>query len=534
MTLALEPSAEVHNPDGNRAATTRQPGLVPRPEAGAPQRMQPRTMRDSAVCDRIRHGFCTESDGELLHLRLYQAMRKAILGGHLPAGTLLPGTRVLARELELARNTVARAYERLLTEGYLESGSAGANCYVSDSPSRLRPRPVAKAPAASMAGISARGRELMRDAASGPIQRGAFMPGIPDTEHFPFEVWRRLLAKSYRRERGDLLQYAQSSYGPLKRALAQHLNITRMMHCAPHQIVVVNGTHQALDLCARLLADPGDGAWIENPGYWGGRNVLRAAGLVVRPIAVDRDGIAPTPQDWAQPPRLILVSPSSQYPTGAVLSLERRLQLLAMAEASASWILEDDYDNELRYQGSPIASMFGLTQSERVIYFGTFSKVMFTGLRLSYIVVPESLVDAFAAGNAELYRGGRLAEQAALAEFIEMGHFAAHIRRMRAIYTERREALRGVLTDRLGDAVEVSGHQAGLQLLCRLGAEVDDRALAARALQAGIVTRPLSLYACSGTAVGAGLNLGYAAVPVDTVVPTAHRLADFIERELAG
>ncbi len=487
--------------------------------------------RNEMVCELISLEFGAGSATDLLHKRLYAAIRRAIVGGRLPVGAALPGTRVLADELRLGRNTVARAYERLLAEGYTEAGSAGRSCFVSDAVQALRPNSRASR---GSAGISRRAHELLAGAGASPIQRGAFVAGVPDSAHFPFDVWRRLLARHYRAEHGDLLQYSQGGYGPLKRALAQYLNITRGVQCAPQQVIVVNGTHQGLDLTARLLADHGDRAWVEDPGYWGGRNVLRAAGLQLEAIAVDAHGIAPSPAQWRVPPRLILVSPSSQYPTGAVLPLERRMRLLDAAAAAGSWIVEDDYDNELRQHAAPVASLFGLSRAQRVIYLGTFSKVMFPGLRLSYMVVPESLVEAFTVGNGELYRGGRLAEQAALAEFIEGGHFSSHIARMRGIYRERREALRAVLDVRLGDALQISPEQAGLQMACRFRDPIDDRALSADALREGLIARPLSQYYADAARAPGGMNLGFAAVPVPTIIPAAHRLADVIERRLRG
>ncbi len=487
--------------------------------------------RNEMVCELIALEFGVGSNSDLLHKRLYSAIRRAIVGGRLPAGAPLPGTRVLATELGLGRNTVARAYERLLAEGYAENGAAGRSSFVSGAAQALRP---SCRPARGSVGISRRGVELMHGAGASPIQRGAFVAGVPDSSHFPFDVWRRMLARHYRVEHGDLLQYTQSGYGPLKRALAQYLNITRSVQCAPQQVIIVNGTHQGLDLAARLLADHGDRAWIEDPGYWGARNVLRAAGLQLEPIEVDAQGIAPSAAQWREPPRLIMVSPSSQYPTGAVLPLERRMRLLEAAAAAGSWILEDDYDNELRQHAAPVASLFGLSRAQRVIYLGTFSKVMFPGLRLSYMVVPESLVDVFTVGNAELYRGGRLPEQATLAEFIESGHFSTHIARMRGIYRERREALRAVLDSRLGGALDIAAGQAGLQMACRFRETVDDRQLSADALREGIVVRPLSPYYADPERSASGMNLGFAAVPVPTLEPAAQRLSDLIERRLRG
>jgi len=467
-----------------------------------------------------------------LRIRIYLALRQAILNRDLPPGTKLPPTRVLADDLEMGRNTVVRAYEQLLVEGYIE-GRVGDGSYVSEAVSEgLKPAPPKRLLGTRREGLSRRGSSIAANAASSIVQRGAFMPGVPDIEAFPFNLWRRLVGKYLNIDQAHLLNYAHTGFGPLKVALANYLRVTRMMPVDPKQVIIVNGSHQAIDLCARMLADHGDRAWIEDPGYWGARNVLSAAGLQVSPIALDEKGLAPSAEDWSLPPRLIFCSPSSQYPTGTVLSLDRRLQLLENADMSGSWIIEDDYDNELRYHERPLGALFGLSNRQRVIYLGTLSKVMFPGIRLAYLVVPEDIVDAFVIGNSELYRGGRLAEQAALAEFIDEGHFAAHIKRMRGIYTERRDTLETAMRRRLGDLVTASGGHAGLQLLYRFNCPIDDTMVASEALAEGVICRPLSMYYLNQENREAGMNLGFAAVPVDRIGPATDILARVIERRL--
>lgn len=469
---------------------------------------------------------------DTLRIRLYMALRQAILERTLPPGVKLPPTRTLAADLQLGRNTVVRAYEQLLVEGYLE-GRVGDGTYVSDVvDAASKPSTPKRLIGTRREGLSRRGTAVVNSAASSVIQNGAFMPGVPDVEQFPFALWRRLLAKYLSPGQARLLQYSHLSYGPLRVALAGYLRVTRMMIVDPKQIVVVNGSHQAFDLCARMLADHGDRVWLEEPGYWGARNVFAAAGLVPQPIGVDAKGLAPRAEDWATPPRLVFTSPSSQYPTGVVMSLDRRLELLESAFAAGAWILEDDYDNELRYDDRPVASLFGLCRRQRVIYLGTLSKVMFPGIRLAYMVLPEDLVDAFVIGNSELYRGGRMTEQAALAEFIDDGHFTAHIKRMRALYLSRRDALREAMESRLGLAVSVSGGHAGLQLLYHINAPVDDVLIAAQSLAEGVVCRPLSTYYVDKRAARPGLNLGFAAVPEKVIASAVTTLARVIERHL--
>lgn len=468
-----------------------------------------------------------------LRIKVYMALRGAILEGRLPPGTKLPPTRTLAEDMDVGRNTIVRVYEQLTVEGYIE-GRVGDGSYVSDAVAR---GPKTEAPkrllGARREGLSRRGGAIAAHAGSSIAQRGAFTPGVPDVELFPFAVWRKLVAKYIDQDQSHLLQYAYAGYGPLRKTLASYLRVTRMMPVDPKQIIIINGSHQAIDLCARLLADHGDRAWIEDPGYWGARNVLSAAGLQVQPIPLDDKGIAPTAEDWGRPPRLIFVSPSSQYPTGTMLSLDRRLALLERADEAGSWIIEDDYDNELHYSGRPLASLFGLAHRQRVIYLGTLSKVMFPGIRLAYLVVPEDLVDAFVIGNAELYRGGRLAEQAALAEFIEEGHFTGHIKRMRGVYSERRAVLLDEMKACLGDLVSPSDGHAGLQIVYRFNQPVDDTMVVAQSLAEGVVCRPLSMYYIDQSRRQPGLNLGFAAVPEARIRPAVHTLASVIEREHA-
>lgn len=485
------------------------------------------------ISELIRQGLARNAGDMQLRSRLYLALRQAILDKRLPPGSQLPSTRVLAEELGFGRNTVVRAYEQLLLEGYL-TGRTGSGTFVSDALHRNNPTlPPKRLVGTRREGLSKRGTAIASNARSSSVQRGAFMPGIPDIDLFPFATWRRLVAKHIGKDEARLLDYAHTGYGPLKVALAEYLRVTRMMQCDPRQILVVNGSHQAIDLCARLLTDVGDRAWIEDPGYWGARNVLEASGLDLKPIGLDERGIAPTAEDWATPPRLIFVSPSSQYPTGTVLSIDRRLELLEGAKRCGSWIIEDDYDNELRYHNTPVASLFGLSETQRVLYLGTFSKVMFPGMRLAYLVIPSDLVDAFCIGNAELFRGGRLAEQAALAEFIAEGHFTSHIKRTRPVYQERRDVLIGEMERRLGGLVSVSGGHAGLQLLYTFNQWLDDALLTSRAMAEGVIVRPLSIYYLNRAAQQPGMNLGYAAVPTERIGSAVATLSRVVEQTLA-
>jgi GntR family transcriptional regulator/MocR family aminotransferase len=365
------------------------------------------------------------------------------------------------------------------------------------------------------------------------VQSGAFVPGVPDVLHFPAKTWQRLQNKFWRTGRVDLLTYASSTgYPPLKQALADYLHVVRAVNCRPEQIIVTAGIHQSLDLCARMLADVGDRVWLEDPGYWGARNVLQAAGLRIEPIRVDAEGLAPGERDWRTMPRLVFATPSHQYPTGAVMSLVRRRALLEHAGQHDCWVLEDDYDSEFFYERLALPSLQGLDRRDRVIYMGTFSKVMYPGLRLGYVVVPEPLVRAFSVGASELYRGGQMIVQAALTEFIAEGHLAVHVRRMRTIYAERQAELCTALRRELGDGVGLSGGDAGMHMVVALPKGCRDVDLGEAARKEQIVARPLSQYYLHQARALSGLVLGYGNVQTAEVRGAAQQLARVIERSL--
>ncbi|TLD45741.1 MAG: HTH-type transcriptional regulatory protein GabR [Accumulibacter sp.] len=481
----------------------------------------------SAELIRTRLESLTSESGS--QASLYLAVRRLILDGELPPGTPLPPSRVLSADIGLSRSTVVRAYEKLRVEGYLQS-CGGSATLVSEALALAPPGRVRRdRPWRQGRPLSRRGAEIARHATSSPIQSGAFVPGVPDVGLFPFATWRRLLAKYTNFEHRHLARYGHGGHGPLKAALAEYLRASRMMSCSPRQILIVNGSHQAIDLCARMLCDEKDRVWMEDPGYWGASNVLRASGLQLEPIPVDEQGMAP-PAAPVSPPRLIFVSPSSQYPSGVVMSLNRRIKLLELAEEHNAWIIEDDYDNEIRFHPYAIGSLFGQARSQRVIYLGTFSKTMFPGLRLAYLVVPEDLAESFATGNAELYREGRMIEQAALAEFIDGGHLGAHLRRVRNIYQERRNVLRKAIESRLGNLVSTTGGLAGLHLPYFFRQPIDDVSLAREMLEAGIVVRPLSMYYADSGQQRSGMILGFAAVDSGVIEAAAPRLCAAVER----
>lgn len=452
-----------------------------------------------------------------LYTRLYDVVRMSILDGSLSSGTRLPPSRDLAQELQLSRNTVIKVYEQLLAEGYIVS-RAGSGTYVTESvPDKLLNATIhtpllSEQPAPSTLPI--RGKQLLEHASASPNQWGAFMPGVPDVSAFPHKLFNRYVARFNRDPSPRQLTYNSHPGGDraLQTALVDYLKVSRSVHCASEQILITEGVHQALDLVTRMLCNPGDYAWVEEPGYWGIRNILKMNEVNICPVPVDESGMVLPDELMTAPPRLIFVTPSHQYPLGSVMSLPRRQQLLAIARKLGSWLIEDDYDSEFRFSGQPIPSLQGLETDTPVIYIGTFSKTIYPGLRLGYVVLPDALKPLLTA-HAELYRAGHQITQRALAQFIDDGHYSAHIRRMRLLYARRRLFLTSLIEEQLGKgALHPFTSNAGLHLILNLPDEVDDRTVAADANQQGVLVRPLSRYYL-GTQKQSGLLMGFASLP---------------------
>jgi len=463
--------------------------------------------------------------------QLYEILRQLILAGDINAGTKLPASRVLAKETSLSRNTVLSAYEQLHSEGYVVC-TTGSGTFVSDTvpslPSRAANRDDAQPVLPPHLALSRRGADLVRNAQASSMQWGAFTPGVPDVSLFPHEVWSRLTKRRWHKPDPALLSYSYGpGYLPLRTALAQYLRLARSVDCEPDQVVITNGIHQSLSLISCLLGDSNEVAWIENPAYWGARTVLKSNGLRVVSIQVDDEGMSPTEEQMQTPPRFIFVTPSHQYPLGTIMSLTRRRMLLEYAHRNNVWIIEDDYDSEFRYDGRPIASLQGLDNHERVIYLGTFSKTLFPGLRLGFMVLPRVLSGHFGTGLSELYREGRLIDQAVLADFMTEGHYAGHIRRMRAQYARRQTLLRDSIIKHFGADWPISTHEAGQHLVMHLPEGTDDVGIVLVARSLGITVRPLSRYYAGGTA-RSGLLFGYACVQDAAIEPAFQKLVPAI------
>ncbi|ALK95555.1 GntR family transcriptional regulator [Massilia sp. WF1] len=461
-----------------------------------------------------------ERDGAApLFRQLYQRMKEAILAGDIAPSARLPATRELGRLLTVSRQTVLAAYEQLMAEGYLE-GAVGKGTFVSASlPASASRAPPEDGAPPLLRPLSARGEAMAAAMArvrhhEGPLR--TFRISMPGLDLFPFEVWRKLEARHWRRREIPLGYGAAAGHPPLRELLCAYLKASRGVRCAPEQIVVTTGSQQALYLLAQLLLAPGEGVWLESPGYQGALAPFAVAGARICPVPVDAEGMdVAYAADRYPDARLAFATPSHQLPLGVTMSLGRRLELLRWAQAKRAWIVEDDYDSEYRYTGPPLASLQSLDRAGCVIYVGTLSKVLFPGLRLGYIVAPPGLVEPLARAKAVVDRHSPIVPQAVLADFIQEGHFARHIRRTRDAYGERRLALLEALQGRLGGVLACGPSDAGLDLCVGVTNGLGEPEAVARAVAGGVDVRPLSYYtnpdAGPDCAVPPGMLLGFSA-----------------------
>ncbi|HWI70601.1 MAG TPA: PLP-dependent aminotransferase family protein [Baekduia sp.] len=471
-----------------------------------------------------------------LYRQVYNGLRDVILAGRLKAGDRLPSSRAFADRLGVGRNTVLEAYSQLLAEGYVVT-SAGAGTFVTgDIPDHLLRTTQDedeghRTTELGMHDLSEFGRRIVSlpPAPKAAWRRLApFYPGIPAYDLFPAAVWRKLTADLWRTPlESDLLDYGEpQGYEPLRRAIVEYTGLSRGVSCTPDQVIITGGSQQALSLASQLLLDPGDEVWIEDPGYRGARSAFAAAGARVVPVPVDAEGLVVSEgRERASRPRLAYITPSHQFPLGHTMSISRRLELLDYASTSRMWVIEDDYDSEFRYSGRPLPALHGLDRAQRVIYMGTFSKVLFPSLRVGYLIVPPPLVEAFVAARSGADRHRPTLDQAVLAKFIADGHFERHLRRMRAAYLTRQKLLVDRLSARVGDVLEIDASPAGMHLLAWLPAGVSDSHVSARCAEAGIAASPLSYYSIEPPARGA-LVLGYTGFSEPAIRYRARVLAD--------
>ena len=515
-----------------------------------------------------------ESDAPL-HRLIYERIRDAILDGSLPAGTRLPSTRILAADLGVSRNTVVAAFEQLRVEGHTTSRRGGGTRVRGAAPrtsserstsvtgagrpqgeaapSRAAATGGAKGAVARLPGdrISERGRVLealegdwLMRSRLGPVP---FQLGIPDLDVFPSRVWARLVARRWRRGTVHLGHGHAAGHPVLREAIAAYVSNARAARCDAEQVLVVNGAQQALHLAAHVLLDPGDAAWVEEPGYFGARLALSEAGARIVPVPVDEEGLVVAAGERTEPnARLAYVTPSHQFPLGVVMSAPRRLALLAWARRTGAWVLEDDYDSEFRYEGRPLPSLQGMepkpaegSDSSRVLYIGTFSKTVAPGLRLGYLIVPDALVAPLGAARIAADLHTPTFEQGVLADFIGDGHYARHLRRVRALYAERQAALLRAAEAELGELLSMAPDPAGLHLVGWLPEGASAARAADEANAAGVATQPLSVPVStrehpggSGPSTREGLLLGYAGYDETRIGAAAAELASALRRAL--
>ena len=448
-----------------------------------------------------------------LYQQIATRLRAALAAGTLPAGSNLPSARILAGQLAVARGTVDAAYAVLAGEGAIE-------------PRGGRKTTVTK-------GLTAAGvppaQQAMHLAARGGVPATAPLPfrvGLPALDAFPRKQWAELTARVARgMDPQDLAYPDPAGLAALRAAIAAHVRPARGIACTPEQVFITGGFQSTLTLVRQVLLRAGDPVWVEDPGYLPTRQALEAAGATVVPIRLDQEGLRVQSGLVSAPrARLAIVTPSHQSPLGMTLSLPRRLELLAWATDAGAWVLEDDYDGEFHYAGRPPPALKSLDKAERVLFGGSFSKTLYPGLRLGYLIVPDALNGAFQRAARLLLAGHSALEQRVTATFLERGHFARHIRRMRGLYAARKAALAEALTARFGDSVKIDPAGGGMHLLARFTGVADDGTLVRRAAAAGLAPTSLSGLAMAHNC-GQGLLLGFANLPEPDAPDLVERLA---------
>ena len=453
-----------------------------------------------------------------IYRQLYQRFRESIADGRLRPGDRVPAVRALAAQLNLARGTVEAAYQLLIGEGYLIARGA-AGTIVSPQLAAVSSSIVHAPPVAAP--------YLPNHSGALPL---ALQMGLPALDAFPRKLWTRLAGRQLRQAGLEGLVYPDPrGHAPLRAAIASYLGISRGITCRPEQVFVCAGYRACLDLISHTLMHPGDGCWLEEPGYFMARNALLEAGAQLVPVAVDDQGLD-VAQGIARCPdaRFAVVTPTHQSPLGVSLSLPRRLALLGWANRQGSWIIEDDYDSEYRYQGKPLPALKSLDQQGRVLYTGTFSKVLFPGLRLAYLVVPDAQSDAFARQADRLHNHCPQLLQATVSAFLCEGHFARHLKKMRTLYARRRQWLVAALQQQFGERLSINPQAGGMHLIAGLR-DGDDVELAQRARAIGIAVEPLSQWYLEAKPRH-GLVLGFTNIATaEQAATVALRLAQVIQ-----
>ena len=453
--------------------------------------------------------------------QLCVALRELILAGGFAPGERLPASRTLAQDLGVSRTTIIEVFNRLAAEGLIDS-QIGSGTFVSHVLAAERPRGAGATQAAvQLPQAPPRLSTVMAEAVTRfgerrrlPHAPRAFTTALPAFDAFPMAQWARLSAKYLRGSREEVMGYGDP-YGspPLRRAIASHLRANRGIACDPEQVFIVGGAQQAFHLIGTTLLNPGDKVWFENPGAIGARNSLLASGADLVPVPVDADGLQVEEGLRLSPRfRLAFVTPSHQQPLGSVMSLARRFALLQAAAQAGAWVIEDDYDGEFFFGGRPPPTLKSVDSTGLVIYVGTFSKSLFPSLRLGWLLAPPALVDTFRTIMSRFLQGVPSHTQGVVAQFIDEGHFAAHVRRMRQIYQERHGALLHAAQRRLGGLLDLVPAEGGLHTVGHLAAPLDELAIAREADALGVTASPIGRYAITPV-TGNGLVLGFGSVP---------------------
>ena len=447
-----------------------------------------------------------DSDG--LTRQIYDRLRMAILSGALPEGYRLPSSRVLAQDLKVSRNTVSSAVDQLAVEGYVIVSRGRRPMVAAIEKMRLISADAGSLQGSGPLRISRWARQVSRSDRhfTNEGRPTPFAPGLADAREFPHEVWARCLRRAARgRHASGMIGV---NHPALRAALLSHLVEYRGVKAHARRLIITSSAQAAIELISRVMLNEGDLAWIESPGYGGARVALEATGARVRGITLDRSGLRLAGR--TDRPRLIFCTPSHQYPTGRLMPIKRRQELLTFAAEVGAAIIEDDYDSEFHFDGRPVVALQGLDTSGNVFYVGTFSKSMIADIRVGYAIVPDGLVEPFERAQRHTSQMVTGATQAALAEFIGDGDFATHIRRMTRIYRARRDRLAGALALAAGDRLAITPPAGGMQLLARLEPGTDDGALVADLARIGVTARPLSRH-FTGKVAEHGLFLGFAA-----------------------
>jgi GntR family transcriptional regulator/MocR family aminotransferase len=474
-----------------------------------------------------------------LYQQVYANLRSSILSGKLKAGMKLPSTRALAEELNVSRNTILNAYRQLMAEGYLET-IEGSGTYVARiSPDHLLTPQVKEASTheGTSEPLKPRFSDHARLQLAAPqmsqlapsqieVSRRPFRFGIPALMNFPYKLWTRLVIRQARRLPASAFTYQQAAgYLPLREAIAAHAIASRGVRCTPKQIIIVSGAQGGLDLVPRMLINAGDPVWMEDPGYLKARGAFLGSGAKIVPVPVDRDGlVVEAGIERAPQARLAYLTPSHQFPIGVTLSLGRRIALLDWAKRANAYLIEDDYDSEYHYTRRPLPALQGLDDAGRVIYLGTFSKVLFPALRIGYLILPPNLVDAFQTVRNLIDTHPPLLEQVVLTDFIVGGHLARHLRRMRRLYAERRAALLEAVREL---PLEILSAESGMHCVGWLPAGMDDRSLVRAAASQEVDLVPVAKFSMEPLE-RKGILLGYSEYTVEQIQDGARRLAEAI------